>query len=33
MRAPNGMVLGLLALAAFAMGVFLTYLVLTFGGN
>lgn len=33
MRAPDGMVLGLLALAAFSMGVFLTYLVLIFGGN
>jgi hypothetical protein len=33
MQTPDGMLLGLLALAAFAMGVFLTYLVLTFGGN
>jgi hypothetical protein len=33
MPAPDGMLLGLLALAAFAMGVFLTYLVLTLGGH
>jgi hypothetical protein len=33
MQTPDGMLLGLLALAAFAMGVFLTYLVLTLGGN
>jgi hypothetical protein len=33
LRSPDGLLLGLLALAAFAIGVFLTYLLLTFGGN
>ena len=33
MQAPGDMLLGLLALATVAMGVFLTYLVLTSGGN
>ena len=33
LRAPDGLLLGLLVLAAFAIGVFLTYLLLTFGGN
>jgi len=33
LRPPDGLLLGLLVLAAFAIGVFLTYLLLSFGGN
>ena len=33
LRSPDGLLLGLLVLAAFAIGVFLTYLLLTFGGD
>ena len=33
LRPPDGLLLGLLVLAAFAIGVFLTYLLLTFGGS
>jgi hypothetical protein len=33
MGRPDGMLLGMLALAAFAMGVFLTYVLLSFAGG
>jgi len=33
LRAPDGMLLAMLVLATFAMGVFLTYLLLSFAGG